>query len=366
MTRAIAFSFLALLATSALATMAALLAPGPRGISDWARPGEAAHEGGSIALLALDMNPAGNTIADAPPGNVEQTRLGAVESCLEVTHPATFDVDLVVSGYPTATDSLVAYDITLTFPAGLQLTNSVTGNVPALGRTLLSADPQSGPSFFPQIDEPNYGVGPPLAGPATHAAVALDFAQDDPDESVDGEENSDGFLIRYTFKTTAAGPASIPLTLGTTSNFVLDDAGSEAPMPIAKVQNGVVAVGRSCAGIGPPPGPTGTGTPAAAQTPSTGTPGAGSGTPGAGDSGTPGAGDNGTPGTGSGTPGADNGTPGADNGTPGAADGKGETGGSDGGIGTAGWIAIGVGAGAAVLAALTGGWMIRARRRKQA
>ena len=361
MTRAIAFSFLTLLAASAVSQAVALPVPGPRGVRDWAQPAEASHEGGPpIALLALDMNPAGNTVAD-PSGNIEQTTLGKVESCREVKHPATIDVDVIVSGYPPATDSLVGYDMTLTFPAGLQLTNSATGNVPALARTLLSADPQSGPSFFNEIDEPNYGVGDPLAGPATHAAVALDFAPDNPEESVDGEENSDGFLIRYTLKTTTAGPASIPITLGTTSNFILDDAGADAPMRITKVQNGVVAVGKSCTGVTPPPGPNPNGTPTAGQTPSTGTP-----TSPAGDNGTPGAGDNGTPSADNGTPGAGaDGTPSA--GTPGAANGNGnQDGGSDGGIGTAGWIAIGVGAGAAVLAALTGGWMIRARGRKQA
>ncbi len=108
----------ALLSVSVVTVMllAAGLSPG------WgSQPAEAAHEGGTIALAALDMDTTGNTVAQSPSGNVEETTLGAVNSCVEVTHPATFDVDFVVQGYPPASDSLVGFDVSLAFPAGLTL-----------------------------------------------------------------------------------------------------------------------------------------------------------------------------------------------------------------------------------------------------
>ncbi|MCH8346696.1 MAG: hypothetical protein IIC87_07200, partial [Chloroflexi bacterium] len=157
--------------------------------------------------------------------------------------PATFDVDFVVQGYPPTEHSLVGYDVSVTFPAGLQLTDSFTGDVApsVLGRTLISGDPQSG-SFASFVDPPNYGGGP-LVGPATHSASVIDFAPFSTNEEIDGEENSDGFLVRYTFETTAAGRGLLSLTLSTGSNLVLDDGGE---VPIATVRGGVVAAGVSC------------------------------------------------------------------------------------------------------------------------
>lgn len=351
-----------------LAVIAIPIAPGP-GVPLYQSRAQAAQQADIIDLLALDMNPTGNTVADPPSGNVEETSLGTIERCVEVNHPATFDFDAVVQGYPPDTHSLVAYDITLTLPAGLELTNSVSGDIAVLGRTLLSADPQSGPSFFAQVDAPNYGVGAPLAGPASYDAAVLDFGPGPTaDESIDGEENSDGFLIRYSIQTTAAGPAELPLTLSTNSNFVSDDLGG---LTITKVQNGIVAVGKSCAGLTPPPGPTDTGTTdngTQDQTP-------GDGTPSTSDSGTPTTPDNGLPSTGTdGTPSTDtDGTPstGTDGtpapGTEGAAGGGDQTADmdeSDGGIGTAGWVAIGVGIAAALAALAAAAWMIRARARR--
>jgi hypothetical protein len=355
MKRTVTFISCALAAASLLALMAfALLEPQP--LLDSAPPAEAAHQGGVIGLLALDLDPTGNTVTDSPSGAVEETTLGTIENCLEVTHPATFQVDVVVSDYPADTDSLVAYDIMLTFPAGLRLTDSVTGHIAVLGRTLISADPQSGPFFAPQVDEPNYGTGAPLGGPATHSVAVLDFAPQDANESTDGEENSDGHLIRYTFETTAAGPAELPLSLDSGSGFVVDD---DASMPIAKVQNGVIAVDRSCAGLTPPPGPTNVGMltdDPQDQTPSAGTPPAGAPSSGVGGE----------------SPADDQDTPTADDIVTPAAGGTDQTtaeGGEDsddGGIGTAGWIGIVIGAGAAALAALAAAaWVIRARGRSE-
>jgi len=194
--------FLALVAASLLsAVLAVLIAVGPQVPLDGGQPAQAAHEGGTVDLVALDMNPTGNTIADTPSGDVEETTLGAVESCIQVTHPATFGVDVVVKGYPPDTDSLVAYDIRVTLPQGLRLTDSITGHIPQVERTLISADPQSVSLFALTLDPPNYGGGGPLTGPAKHSAVVIDLAKgDDQDESVDGEENSDGYLVRYSFQ----------------------------------------------------------------------------------------------------------------------------------------------------------------------
>jgi hypothetical protein len=359
MKRAVTFISCALAAASLLTVMTFVpLEPQP--LLDSAPPAEAAHQGGVIGLLALDLDPTGNTVTDSPSGGVEETTLGTIESCLEVTHPATFQVDVVVSDYPADTDSLVAYDIMLTFPAGLRLTDSVTGHIAALGKTLISADPQSGSFFAPQVDEPNYGTGAPLGGPATHSVAIIDFAPLDADESIDGEENSDGHLARYTFETTATGPAELPLSLDSTSEFLLDDDGG---MPIAKVQNGVIAVDRSCAGLTPPPGPTNVGT--ATEDPQDQTP-SGDTPPADDDGASPGDADGASPDDDQGTPtGDDIVTPAAGGTDQTTAEGGEDS--DDGGIGTAGWIGIGIGAVAAALAALAAAaWVIRARGRSEA
>lgn len=212
-------------------------------------PAEAAAN--AIDLAALDMvggDAAGNTVATTPPGDVEVTALGTIEDCVEVTHPATFTVDFVVQGYPPANNPLVAYDVTVDFPAGLQLTDTFSGDVApsVLGRTLLSGDPQSG-SFFAVVDTPNYGSGSPLVGPNSHSASIVDFAPASGDEAVDGEENSDGFLIRYTFATTGTATGLLSLTLSSNSFLVSDDVGQ---VPITAVQDGAVAVDTAC---GTPP-----------------------------------------------------------------------------------------------------------------
>jgi len=349
MKRAVTFISCALTAASLLAVMAfVLLAPQP--LLDSAPPAEAAHQGGVIGLLALDLDPTGNTVTDSPSGAVEETTLGTIESCLEVTHPATFQVDVVVSDYPADTDSLVAYDIIVTFPAGLRLTDSVTGHIATLGRTLISADPQSGSFFAPQVDEPNYGTGAPLDGPASHSVAIIDFAPLDADESVDGEENSAGYLIRYTFETTATGPAELPLSLDSSSEFLLDD---NAGLSIAKVQNGVIAVDRSCIGLTPPPGLTNVGMltdDPQDQTSSASTPPA----------------DAPSSGVGGESPDDDQDTPTADDIVTPAAGGTDQTTAEDGGIGTTGWIGIGIGAGAALAALAAAAWVIRARGRSEA
>jgi hypothetical protein len=129
----------------------------------------------SIDLAALDMDTTGNTVAQVPSGNVEETTLGAINSCVEVTHPEVFVIDFVLQGYPPASRSLVGFDVSLTFPAGLTLNNTFAGDVAPsiLGRTLVSGDPQSGP-FTSFVDTPNINNPTPRVGPDTHSASVLD------------------------------------------------------------------------------------------------------------------------------------------------------------------------------------------------
>ena len=219
---------------------------------------------GAVRVYALDMNP-NNTPAnsiDAPTDedadtndDTEQTTLSSIQNCIAVTHPATFPVDVVVQGWPPSRP-LTAYVAHIGFPAGLSISRSgganlgsITGHVPSLGRTLISADPQSGP-FFPGVDAPNYGLGADMAGPNTWDAGVADFSTLDPDEDVDGEETSSGFLARVWFKTTAAGPALRTLTLGGSPE---DDAG---PMTVTTVQGGMIAVDTPCVAATPTPTPT--------------------------------------------------------------------------------------------------------------
>jgi hypothetical protein len=226
----------ALLSISVVAVMmlAAGLSPG------WgSQPAEAAPN--AIDLAALDMDTTGNTVAQVPSGNVEETALGTIEECIEVTHPETFDIDFVVQGYPPSAHSLVGYDVSVTFPAGLTLNNTFTGEVAPsiLGRTLISGDPQSGP-FTSFVDTPNINDTTARVGPDTHSASVLDFADADSNEDIDGEENSDGFLIRYTFETTGTATGLLDdLTLSSLSSLVIDDVGE---VPITAIQDGRVAV----------------------------------------------------------------------------------------------------------------------------
>ena len=249
-----------LLVSSALVVSVAVIAVlalvlGSQAAPNWlgggGEPAQASHNSGVISLLALDMDATGNTI-DAPTdfdsdttADTEQATLGSIEKCISVNHPATFDIDVVVSGFP-ATDPMTGYEVDVSFPSGLTLTNSITGDIPILARTLISADPQSG-SFSPTIDPTgtaNYGGGSDLVGPATFGAAVLDFSPLDlADEDIDGEEIIDGYLVRLTISTNANGPALLPMSLGTSAvSFVIDDAGTIN----ATLQDGTVAVDRAC------------------------------------------------------------------------------------------------------------------------
>src|SRR3990170_2011628 len=133
----------ALLAVAAAATFLAL------GVHLMTR---ASHTPGAISLLAIDMNTAGNTV-DAPTdstGNTtadqEETSLGTIENCAQITGTGTLDIDVVVADWPANGDQLIGYDLKLNFnPAVVKVTATNLGIAPGfLPLTLISADPQSG------------------------------------------------------------------------------------------------------------------------------------------------------------------------------------------------------------------------------
>jgi hypothetical protein len=189
---------------------------------------------GSIGLLAVDMDITDNTIGSSTDSDgdgtadTEATSLGSVEDCAQVASGDTIQVDIVVQDYPT-TDPLIGYDITLNYdPAVANVTGTAfetfTGalgsSIPEL-RTLISADPQSGPIF--EVDEEGESISLPDTD-GQFAMAVLDLAPGpDPDEDVDGEEVSDGVLARI--QLTAVGAGQTTLSLTTTSAFVLDDEG---------------------------------------------------------------------------------------------------------------------------------------------
>jgi hypothetical protein len=217
--------------------------------------GEAGASPGSISLLAVDMDITGNSIDaaidsdfDTTP-DTEATSLGAVEDCAQITTGGTTQVDIVVTGYPSD-HPLTAYDITLNYdPAVVNVTGTfmdtftggLGGAMPQL-RTLISADPQSGP-FFDFAD--------PL--PDSDGAFSMpvfDLSPADPDENVDGEEVSDGFLARIQLTGQAQGQTNLSLTTGT--YFVIDDVGE---VPVDNLNVGFLSVDQACV---PGPQPTDT------------------------------------------------------------------------------------------------------------
>ena len=315
---------------------------------------------GSIGLLAVDMDITGNSIGSASDSDgdgtadTEATHLGSVEDCAQIASGGTIQVDIVVRGYPS-TDPLVGYDITLTYdPAVVNVTGTFSdtftgalgGAIPQV-RTLISGDPQSGPIF--EVNEKGQSISLPDTDGQFSMAV-LDLAKGpDPDENVDGEEVSDGFLARVKLTTVGTGQTTLGLT--TNSEFVLDD---EGPIGIDALNFGFLSVGKACVPgpqPTPPPAPaSGSPTAPGTETPAPGTPGAEptDGTPSPGD----GTADMETPGAS--TPGP--GTP-AEGEAPGAEEANGD------GLGAGAWAGIGIAIAAAVLAASGTGWFVLRRRK---
>jgi hypothetical protein len=182
----------------------------------------------------------GSTIPD-----YEQTSLGSIDQaadkCASIATTGSVSIDIVLHGYPPS-DPLVGYDVTLHYDPSLvrvggTIFDTFTGDlgtaIPSL-RTLISADPQSGP-FFAIVDPL-----PDVDG--TFAMSVLDLAPMSTDEDVDGEEESDGFLARIKLEALGATGTS-DLTLSTDTFFVIDDFGE---VPIDAIQLAKVAVGEDC------------------------------------------------------------------------------------------------------------------------
>jgi hypothetical protein len=208
--------------------------------------------------MAIDADPAGNTISspvdsdnDGSP-DTEQTKLGTIDECVSISSPGTVDVDVVVQGYPSS-DPLKAYVVALGYaPDTLEVKSTLTGEAPDSDRTLLSADPQSGPFLSFPIGEIYGGF---------YISVA-DRAPLDPDEDIDGTETSDGFLVRFTIDVLAEG--LIQLTLGPSSSV----GGDEGKIAVSQLQDAQIAVGQPCPGaVTPTPSPTLTPSPTPTPTP---------------------------------------------------------------------------------------------------
>ena len=332
---------------------------------------------GSIGLLAVDMDIASNSIGSARDSDrdgkpdTEATSLGTIQDCARIASGETHQVDIVVQGYPS-TDPLVGYDITLSYDPAVAnvtgnayetLTGALGASIPEL-RTLISADPQSGPIF--EVDEKGESISlPDTDGQFTMAVLDL-AAGPDADEDVDGEEAIDGFLARI--QLTAVGPGQTTLSLTTHSGFVLDDGG---PINIDALNFGFLSVDQACVPgeqpTSPPPVAAGSptapgtetplpGTPGAAETPLPGTPGAGTPVNGAPESGvgaqTPGPG---TPVSGGSPVSGDEGSAGGK--APGAEDSDGR------GLSAGVWASIAAAIAAAAVAASGAGWFALRRRR---
>jgi len=202
---------------------------------------QAAPPAQTVALLAIDADPTGNTIgpptdtdSDTTP-DTEQTALGTIDECVSIASPATIEVDFVVLGYPSS-DPLKAYALALNYdPNVVQVKATITGDAPGTSRTLLSADPQSGPflSF-------------PISDAGVLVISVADLAPFDPDEDIDGTEASDGFLARLTLDALAEG--IIPLTLGPSTSV----GGQHGNIPAGKIQGAQIAVGQPCPSEGTP------------------------------------------------------------------------------------------------------------------
>jgi hypothetical protein len=223
--------------------------------------GASANTAGGVAADGITNTADGqnNTFADlcaaaeahpcsGPANGTNDTEVmvtGSTQSCIAVTHPASFPVDLVVRGYPDSPntgirDSLVGYDVVVTAGApGLTVTEEQDGSITILGgvfRTLVSADPQSASLFVATADVP------PKALDLGYNKVVVDLGgpTNDADENLDGEENSDGYLMRLTLDTSVAGPIAIPLTLTTATSFVLD---ADGEVTVGANNPGLVVIG---------------------------------------------------------------------------------------------------------------------------
>jgi hypothetical protein len=254
----VAFTFLAAL------TAAALTLPGSNADAQ------------SIAIVAADANPAGNTA----------TSLGARDSCVRVEPGAEVTVDFTVDAIP-ADRPFLGFSLTAVYDPNLLEVTAANSDL------LLGAVGQYQP--FP-------GLSDPLPDTDGQYLVSIaDLASNNPDGQ--NMESGPGVLSRVTFRAKAAGRSDVG------PGFSTDPANEMYPqlidvqnnmIQVDAVANTVVAIGQECGSVPPesqvqPLPPLveilGTGTPlptappadgaTAAPTPEGQTPAAESATPGA-------------------------------------------------------------------------------------
>ncbi|MBI2913407.1 MAG: hypothetical protein HYY03_05755 [Chloroflexi bacterium] len=272
--------------------------------------------------VAVDVDTSGNSA----------TSLGSRQDCNTVDIGETLDVDVTVDSVPKWTDAngngvldrgvdpggVTAFQFLLHYDPKVLKVSAVDNQM------LIAANGNTVPVEFSET--------PPDSrdDPDAFLVAFLDFGFSPP-------ESGSGVLSRITLTAVGQGRSELQL-----SDVALTEATEQGYS--LYVSGAAVAVGQAC---NPPPGTPvfvpGTeadGTPAPGETPSSdgGTPSPGGGTP--------------SPGSGLTTPAG--GTSG-----PGGGQTTGESGG--GGVSTAGWIAIGIGLGAALAAVGAAGWLARRR-----
>ena len=248
---------LGLTAIGVLAVVTAL------GLWDFSGGAQASHSPGSISVLAIDMDTTGNTIdaATDSTGNTtadqEQTSLGTLENCGQITGTGTLNIDIVVTDWPANGDQLIGYDITLNYdPAVVKVASANLGIAPGiLPVTLISADPQSGGfGSYAAISD----TTPDTDGAFATAVIDLaglygdsgtsggndNLVIDGNEEDVDGGEVSPGFLARITLQGVAAGQSVLNLT--TESNYILTEQVLGSFVPVTTVQIADVSVDQAC------------------------------------------------------------------------------------------------------------------------
>lgn len=171
------------------------------------------HAGGMDAM-SIDLDTTGNTA----------TSLGPLDSCLSVSPPASFDLDVTALNIPaTAFGGMSAFGFTLNYDAGAGA-QTVTGNNPNF---LLAVNP--GSSIMQIVD------------PTPDSDGAFNSAAND--ASASPGETGSGVLARITLTVGAgAAPGVYPLTL--TGAAHLDEGGF--PYLPDNTNNAVLVIGGSC------------------------------------------------------------------------------------------------------------------------
>lgn len=212
--------------------------------------GEATHSASTIKVAAIDVDVTGNAA----------TVVGPTEVCRRVEPGATVDVDLIVNQIP-ADRPLTAIQFTVFYDA------AVVNVIARDANLLLSAIPDSSGITFPAFTDPV-----PDADGGFQAA-GIDF-------SPTARETGPGVIGRLTLKAVAPGLSILSPNANTETLLVFDDLNEQ--IPIDTVGAAFLAVGEDCPADAPPvltaapgslpPPARGFNPPASAATPSVDTP----------------------------------------------------------------------------------------------